>query len=1142
MQAVKSWIVRGAVILAALGCEAQSARPGMGAIPYGSGVTFRVWAPFASSVTVRGDFNSWGNTALVSEGNGNWSADVAAAKVGDAYKYYLNGSLYRRDPRSRRVTNSAGNSLIYDPNAFDWDGQTFETPSMDDLVIYEFHPGTYNAESYVPSTFDKDIERLDHLQGLGVNAVEVMPMCEFPSDKSWGYNPADLFAVESALGGADAFKRFVKACHARGIAVLLDVVHNHYGPNDLSLWQFDGWSQNSLGGIYFYNSTDGKAYTWWGNTRPDFGRTEVRDFIKDQIRMWLGEYRVDGFRWDSAFNIIYYNDGANHNADGESLLRDINWEIGQNYPGKIRIAEDHAFDYSMNFDGMWHVAFHNDLKGQITPSSDANRDMNVVANLIGSWPSHNRVIFSESHDEVGDLNSKHRLPYDIDSGSPDSIYARKRALLAAGVVLTSPGVPMLFQGQEMHEWYTFSAEQSLRWALTNSNAGIVRAYRAMIRARRNLDNVTLGLKGTGVAFYHFDNSNKILGYHRYPGDTHGEGVDVFVLANFSNTPWTNGSYAVTFPYEGAWTCRFNGDSSSYGGDFGNVGSASVVAAGDPPQAMVDMGRYSLMIFSRGAGASAGVANFTPAQPTGCDPVVIAYDSSEGPLRDAAAVNIHIGRNNWQDTVDVPMVRQGSAWVYTNAVLAGTYRLDCCFNDGMTWDNNHGADWHVTVAGCPAGDTRPLVLITNPVSDITVANAVVSYDLKGLCNSNTVGNLLWTNTLTGAAGACPAAAEWLVNGVVLGVGTNLIHVFGTNVPQRSDAWDSATNAAYGAAWNTGSDGGYGWGGGWNLVASGASAGFYLASAEANQYIAPKAWALWANGTGLAEAMRPLARALSTSEVLSVKYENNWITTGSSVGIGLRNGAGTNLFEFMFIGGGSNYVINDRIMTRATSIPWTSNGLSLAFQMLNTTNYRFMVNSTGFTGTLASATDYGVATFRAWNYAAGPGMDYNYYLTDLKVAGGPAMSTVVTDSVQIVREPASSVKDSDHDGLPDSWELQFFYSKNAAQPAADSDGDGLNNLQEYQLGTNPKSAASTFRLTALRFAPSQPGLSWTSVGGKTYKVLCSDGPREPFSDLLLLAETNAPAGVETSSHFLDTGAYGPGPFTNAVRWYRVKLVIP
>jgi 1,4-alpha-glucan branching enzyme len=182
---------------------AQSSRGGMGAVPYadasGTGVTFRTWAPNAASLNLRGSFNGWGTTAMAPDpSGGTWSVDVPRARAGDQYKFDINGS-WRKDPRGKRVVNSAGNSIVYDPNAFDWAGHSFGGIWRNDLVIYQMHVGTYNAESWLPSTFDQALEKLDHIKSMGFSAVKLMPVNEFPGDRSWGYNPSDPYAIESAV-------------------------------------------------------------------------------------------------------------------------------------------------------------------------------------------------------------------------------------------------------------------------------------------------------------------------------------------------------------------------------------------------------------------------------------------------------------------------------------------------------------------------------------------------------------------------------------------------------------------------------------------------------------------------------------------------------------------------------------------------------------------------------------------------------------------------------------------------------------------------------------------------------------------------------------------------------------------------------
>lgn len=569
---------------------AQSNRPGMGAMPYEGGTTFRVWAPNASSVSVRGEFNNWQEAPLISEGNGNWSLDAGRARAGQRYKYFLNGNSWKRDPRARQVVNSSDSSIIYDPNAFDWGDSSFSTPWRNDAVIYQMHVGTFSG-GQLPGDFDRAIERLDHIQNLGVNLIKVMPVNEFAGSFSWGYNPADLFAIESDYGGPDAFKRFVKACHARGIGVLVDVVHNHYGPSDLDLWRFDGWSQNGYGGIYFYN--DDRAITPWGDTRPDFGRPQVRSFIRDQIFMFLEEYRVDGFRWDSIFNMIYVNGGDN--PDGASIVRDINWEMEQRFPQKIRIAEDHAFDTNLNFHSQWDVGTRWALHGQLVNPSDGGRDMNVVRNLLNSG-AHERVIFTEAHDYIAQAAGRSRIPSEIDPINPESIWARKRALLGGALVLTAPGIPMLFQGQEMHETLAFADTTGLRWERAETRAGIVEAYRDLIHLRRNLVGTTQGLKGPHINVHHVDNNNKVIGFIRW--DAGGHSDDIVVIANFSAQTWTNNNYAVRFPSGGTWYSHFNSDAQTYQADFGNIGSPEVTATGNPPTATVNMGMYGLQVFSK----------------------------------------------------------------------------------------------------------------------------------------------------------------------------------------------------------------------------------------------------------------------------------------------------------------------------------------------------------------------------------------------------------------------------------------------------------------------------------------------------------------------------------------------------------------
>ncbi len=576
-------------------CFAQSIRPGMGSIPYADGTTFRVWAPFADSAAVAGEFNEWHAASMARDAsNGMWSIDVPGARPGQRYKYVFNGYIWKRDPRARQVTHSSGDSVVYDPAAFDWgDDRAPEIPRHD-LAIYQLHVGTFAGKN-PPATFDDAIPFLDHVRTLGFTVVQLMPVNEFPGGRSWGYNPSDLFAIETDYGGPDALKRFVRAAHARGLAVFVDVVHNHYGPTDLDLWGFDGASWNGLGGIYFYN--DDRAHTPWGSTRPDYGRPEVRAFIRDQVFMFAEEYRVDGFRWDSVYHVVRTQQGVNE--QGIQLLREINQELAETHPALVRTAEDHAFDHDMRFDAQWDVGHRWALYQQIAAPWDHERNMYVVAGTLSDWAGFQRVVFTEAHDYVGRMNdNRGRVPAHVHPEDPESLWARKRALLGAAVLLTTPGIPMIFQGQEMHETQSFQDETPLRWDRTNTHAGIVQAYSDLIHLRRNLGGTTPGLQGAGVGVHHIDNQNKVVAYVRW--DRGGQADDVVAVANFSAVDFDRGDYGVRFPSAGTWVRRFNGDSKTYGSDFGDFGADQVEAAGEPPSAAVDMGKYSLQIFSKQA--------------------------------------------------------------------------------------------------------------------------------------------------------------------------------------------------------------------------------------------------------------------------------------------------------------------------------------------------------------------------------------------------------------------------------------------------------------------------------------------------------------------------------------------------------------
>lgn len=601
--------------------QAVSASPyeGMGAEPIGqSGVSFRVWAPFAKSVAVTGTFNNWHEEGdlLASENNGYWSVYLQKAAIGHEYKYLLKTQsdirLEKNDPYARSIR---GDKSVIAEHDYIWKTGTFSIADWNKLVIYEMHIGTFTSDVSNPSggrgTFKSAIAKLDYLQNLGINAIEIMAAGEFAFDISWGYNPDYIFAIEYAYGGPNGFREFVDACHSKGIAVIFDVVYNHLGPQQLDMWQFDGWSKDGLGGIYFYN--DWRCKTPWGHTRPDYGRPEVRQYLRDNAVRWLKSRKVDGLRWD-ATGYIRNVHGLNNNpeadlSDGWSLMQAINYEIRQTYPGCLSIAEDMQNNEWLTkplsqggagFTGQWDAKFVHTVRDTIIRSDDEGRNMYAVADAVyHRYPddAFKRVIYTESHDEVE--NGKSRVPESIWTGKADSYYSKKRSTLGAVLTFTAPGIPMIFQGQEFLEDGFFDDERLLDWSKSQTHSGIRNLYADLIALRRNTRHTTRGLTGQHVNVFHINNEDKVIAFHRW--EFGGEKDDVVVLVNFGSVNYQ--IYNLGFPRPGLWTVRFNSDSRNYSDDYQNFGGGHTYAEFNPKDGLscsanIAIGRYSALILSQ----------------------------------------------------------------------------------------------------------------------------------------------------------------------------------------------------------------------------------------------------------------------------------------------------------------------------------------------------------------------------------------------------------------------------------------------------------------------------------------------------------------------------------------------------------------
>lgn len=415
---------------------------------------FRVWAPKAKTVEVeiQQHFHF-----LQPEEDGWWSAEIEEAGPGTDYAYRLDGEGPSvPDPRSAWQPNGIhAPSRILDHSAFRWTDARWQAPPLASAVLYELHIGTFTPTG----TFDAAAEKLDFLLELGVTHIELLPVASFPGKHGWGYDGVDLFAPQESYGGPEGLKRFVNICHQKGLAVLMDVVYNHLGP--------DG---NYLGKFAPYFTTSHS--TPWGEAvnLEEAHSHEVRRFFCDNALMWLSDYHCDGLRLDAVH--AYIDRSAIHFL--EQLAEEVDnleahlgrhlvliAESDLNDPRIVLPREAHGY----GMDAQWSDDFHHALVTALTGDrSGYYEDFGEIADIAealefafiyrGRYSNHRKrthghiahsipawrfLGYSQNHDQVGNRAKGERLVH---------LVGPEKAKIAAALVLTAPFVPMLFQGEE----------------------------------------------------------------------------------------------------------------------------------------------------------------------------------------------------------------------------------------------------------------------------------------------------------------------------------------------------------------------------------------------------------------------------------------------------------------------------------------------------------------------------------------------------------------------------------------------------------------------------------------------------------------------------------------------------------------------
>ena len=590
----------------------------------GGGATFRVWAPRATAVYLNGVFQGIPRTGqtddllMAKNAQGYWSGFVSNATDGDLYHYFVVGvgsSGLKRDPYAREMAVDKPfpncSCVIRSATAFPWHDQAFVTPDFSNMIVYQLHVGTYfPASPGAASTFLDVIEKIEYMVSLGVNVLQPLPIDELETDPSMGYNGADYFspdfpyvisgqsalsgylttinrllaqkgfppmAVKDIVSAPAQLKAMVNLCHIYGIAVAFDVVYNHAGGfagDDQSLYFWDravnaGDNNQSL---YFTDQdrgTGGLSFALWNN--------DVREFIINSALYYVNEFHVDGFRYDEISGLLSMN-----KESGFSFCRDLTSTLGFIKPRILQNAEYWPFEFSdypqpaplvvtstgsggAGFNVLQHDGLRSSVRSAIgQASSGQNAKVNVDAiagNLFPSGFAHGwqAVTCVENHDIVK-IGQEPRIPTLADSSNSESWYARSRSRFATSLLLTAPGIPQIFMGQEFLEdkqwnWDPKASANLIWWH--GLDPGIDRARANHLQFTQDLIATRWkqpALRGDNVNAFHVHDLNRVIAFHRW---LDGEGKDVIVVATLAESTWFN--YAIGFPYPGPWVEIFNSD-------------------------------------------------------------------------------------------------------------------------------------------------------------------------------------------------------------------------------------------------------------------------------------------------------------------------------------------------------------------------------------------------------------------------------------------------------------------------------------------------------------------------------------------------------------------------------------------------------
>ena len=590
----------------------------MGATLVADGASFRVWAPAAKAVYVITDELAAARTPgwapkeadlLIRHSDETWTGFIAGISDGSPYRFWIVGegsAGFKRDPYARELGTEPPypdcDCRVRAAQEYFWHDQDYRPPPFHELIIYQFHFGVYYAVDAAGrdlrltryARFLDLLYRIDYLCELGINAIQPLPIQEFPTEHSLGYNGSDYFSPEMEYlveddnelknylaaanrllamhdkapltladirPGPNQLKVIIDICHLNGIAVLFDVVYNHAGGG------FDDQSMYFLDRRVFHSNNDSLYFTdqgWAGGLIFAYWRDAVRQFLIDNACYFLTEYHVDGFRYDEVSVI--------DNHGGWRFCQDLTSTVRARKPEALQIAEYWsdwrwlavtAAPAGIGCDAALADGLRISLRAAVRQASfgqSAPIDLNAVRDALYppyGFPAAWRAVQCVENHDVVYTGREPRIPALADPNDARSWYARSRTRVATALLLTAPGIPHLFMGQEFLETKNWSdntdnaADSLLWWDGLKSDRAMgdqLACVRDLIALRRHHPS----LCGEAINVYHVNNANRVIAFHRWVN-----GEDVVVVASLNESTWWH--YNIGFPRLGFWQEIFNSD-------------------------------------------------------------------------------------------------------------------------------------------------------------------------------------------------------------------------------------------------------------------------------------------------------------------------------------------------------------------------------------------------------------------------------------------------------------------------------------------------------------------------------------------------------------------------------------------------------